>query len=322
LGSDGEHSASRLAVAAPDADAPLPPLIFVRDHQLWRSDGTAAAPKQLTSLPREERAFYPALSPDGTQLAFVGRIPGQSTLYTMRPDGSALRPLWTPPQGTLEMAVWSPDQTAIYVGVEFLPPPKVVGGPQFHQIMRVDATTGSVTPLLSNAYHPTIASDGSGMAYVSYTDEGVQLNTASLDGSDITNVLNDSQFDDLYAPRFAPDDMQLVFSASGGPTTDVDGFPLARDAWDREEATNGHGHRSGWELWSIKRDGTGLRRLTSLLADTPLAAWAPDGTQLVVLSNTGIYLLDANGANARRIDQQSAGLGVAWLPTKAEREQP
>ncbi|HEX5689692.1 MAG TPA: c-type cytochrome, partial [Roseiflexaceae bacterium] len=84
-----------------EAREPLPPLVFVRGGNIWRSDGTDAAPRQLTQNPPEQFAQNPAISPDGKQIAFVALIQPKpdaalpvptSALFVMDIDGANLRP--------------------------------------------------------------------------------------------------------------------------------------------------------------------------------------------------------------------------------------
>src|SRR5688500_11584217 len=57
--------------AAGPGQEPLPPLVFVRDGKLWRSDGDAAAPPQLTGVEAPASVSHPAVSPDGSRIAYA-----------------------------------------------------------------------------------------------------------------------------------------------------------------------------------------------------------------------------------------------------------
>jgi tricorn protease-like protein len=67
-------------------------------------------------------------------------------------------------------------------------------------------------------------------------------------------------------------------------------------------------------LWAINTDGTGLRRLTNFYEDLPMVAFAPDGKQIAVMGYSGIYLMNPDGSNLRRIDQLGDHGGLDWLP--------
>jgi Tol biopolymer transport system component len=78
-------------------------LVFSRDGVLFviNADGTG-----LTSLGVSGQ--YPALSPDGTQVAYHTFVDGILTLFVASADGSNARRLTTPVEGD-QMARWSPD---------------------------------------------------------------------------------------------------------------------------------------------------------------------------------------------------------------------
>ncbi len=72
-------------------------------------------------------------------------------------------------------------------------------------------------------------------------------------------------------------------------------------------------HGVPWELWVVTADGAGLQRLTDLREDSPRAAWSPDGKWIALKGELGMYLLGADGKHLRRIVQELAGDGLAWL---------
>lgn len=71
-------------------------------------------------------------------------------------------------------------------------------------------------------------------------------------------------------------------------------------------------HGLPWDLWTVNTDGTGLRRLTTLYEDLPMAVFSPDGKQLAVMALGGIYLMDADGSRLRRIDPVGDHGGLDW----------
>jgi len=66
--------------------------VNTRDYTLWRSRADGSEPVQLTSAPMT--AFTPDWSPDGTQLAFVGYLPGKpNKIYVVSRDGGLSYPI-------------------------------------------------------------------------------------------------------------------------------------------------------------------------------------------------------------------------------------
>jgi mono/diheme cytochrome c family protein len=310
---------------------PLPPLVFVRAGNIWRSSGGAAPPRKLTDLPADVYPEQPVVSPDGTQIAFLTRSPGPltatlpisiTTLALMPAGGGDVRALWQPPRGLLALPTWTADGQAIYVGFnDVLSDPSAPVVERVVEIVRVDMATGERRQVLEDARDPTISRDGARMAYVRYDPDNAaySVHVAAPDGSADRQVIAASAFSDFYAPRFSPDGKQLVVAAIGGPVTDDQGYPLAVApssplggllSWLAPPAAEAHG--ALWDLWVVNVDGSGLRRLPLAREDTPMAAFSPDGRQIAMMGAGGIYLMDADGAKLRRIDPAGDHGGLDW----------
>lgn len=86
-------------------------------QQVWTLDSAGAAPRQVTQTPAANLA--PAVSPDGTRLAYVSvreTSPGRSAhvIYTSAIDGSDERPFFIAPRGqSLDNPVFAPDGRSI-----------------------------------------------------------------------------------------------------------------------------------------------------------------------------------------------------------------
>jgi len=80
---------------------------------IGKSDGSSA-PRTLSigTLSPSGPTYRP---PDGGEIAFVGQQPGESasTLYAIKPDGTALRPIARPEDVSVQNAMWSPDGSRI-----------------------------------------------------------------------------------------------------------------------------------------------------------------------------------------------------------------
>lgn len=74
-----------------------------------------------------------------------------------------------------------------------------------------------------------------------------------------------------------------------------------------------------FDIFSVKPDGTDLRRLTNHSATDAHAAWSPDGRRIAFTSNRDgnydLYVMDADGGNLRRLTNDARYDGEAnWSP--------
>lgn len=312
----------------PNAQEPLPPLIFTRQSNIWRSDGSGAPPRQLTQLQDGGYAEYPSFSPAGDQIAFVVLTPPPitstvplpgSALYLINADGSGLRQLWKPAQGLLGMFAWAPDGQSLIVAGNGL----AGGNGRDLALYKLSAASGAAKPLLADALDPALSRDGKQLAFLKLSDDGYTsvVQVAGPGGENARTVLDGQGFQGFYAPRFSPDGQSLIVAAIGGPETDEQGIPTkaaAPSLLDRAlallEPASASAHGLPWDLWSVNVDGTGLRRLTRFYEDLPMARFSPDGQQLAIMGLGGIYLMQPDGANLRRLDPVGDHGGLDWVP--------
>lgn len=60
-------------------------ILFVAEGDLWRVPASGGLAQRLTSHPGQET--FPAISPDGTTLAFAAEYEGPTEIYTMPVNG-------------------------------------------------------------------------------------------------------------------------------------------------------------------------------------------------------------------------------------------
>ncbi|MFO0826984.1 MAG: S41 family peptidase [Phycisphaerales bacterium] len=86
-------------------------VVFVAEGDLWRVDAKGGRATRLTSHPGEER--LPAISPDGSTLAFVATYEGPREVYTM-PMGGGLPTRRTYDGMPIAFVGWEKDGTLLY----------------------------------------------------------------------------------------------------------------------------------------------------------------------------------------------------------------
>jgi Tol biopolymer transport system component len=148
---------------------------------------------------------------------------------------------------------------------------------------------------------PGWSPDGSKIAYASDRRNGAERGEIYVMGADGSNVRRVSTLPEKAeydsAPRFSPDGTKLVFTRYRG-----DPKPAA--------------------LFTIRIDGSGLRRLTPWSNGAGDADWSPGGKKLVFEANPNncygdVYTVDSDGQHLKNITDNRCEGGIAdpvWSP--------
>ncbi|HTI13533.1 MAG TPA: S9 family peptidase [Dictyobacter sp.] len=133
------------------------------------------------------------------------------------------------------------------------------------------------------------------------------------------------------SPVWSPDGMQVLFSAAVGPSEEepVDGKPLPQarvidQLWYRLDGV-GYIYERRSHLFLISRDGGEVKQLTEGDWDDGEAAWSPDGTQIVYVSNHNedrwrwpgddVYILSIQDGASHRLTDGTLGCNApSWSP--------
>lgn len=248
--------------------------------------------------------FDPAISPDGTQVAFT-RAGGDHGLYLINVDGTNERrifsgremlfsPKWSPDgqyiifeRGDEEIncTLQDPDDPASACLINREPEDNTETQ---EKLARVDVNGENYQdiPVLQRAHAP----DWNSAGIVYHSPAGIQM-TQDAPGAEsklvFFNITKQYELD----PDWQPNGGRIVFQ--------------------RRE----HDH---WEIYSVAADGSGLTALTrpgyTLVEKMPsnvAPAWSPDSKNIVFLSNRlpnhsegpwGVWVMDADGSNQRRLD--------------------
>jgi Tol biopolymer transport system component len=128
------------------------------------------------------------------------------------------------------------------------------------------------------------------------------------------NVADDNDLDGIAIPRTLSGTARLAGNRTdrnGDDGIDVDG--VQRYLGELEWAPGPQPVFSDeGGVWLVNPDGSGLRRLT----DGTWPSWSRDGERLAC-SDDGLYVIDADGTNRRRISELS-GFQYGWSPDDTE----
>jgi Tol biopolymer transport system component len=236
----------------------------------WSSDGRWVVYHKWTWEPlrQNQRLFsinpefelvysspFPAFSRDGKRLAVTSRgAPGTyPAISVMDADGSNLKDIFKDEKIMALMPAWSPDGKWIAFGA----------GSFFHGretnsarllMMRPDGSDlRELTKGPANSGFPSWAPDGKRIVYRVWGDSGHGLRIMKLDDGSITSL-----------------------------TAEYDNFPAWSPVGDLIAFT---GLRDGdFDIYTIRPDGSALKRLTSTPGNDAHCVWSPDGKRLLFSS--------------------------------------
>jgi Tol biopolymer transport system component/polyisoprenoid-binding protein YceI len=223
-----------------------------------------------------EIAFLGLTSQEGEPVPPGGifAIHGGSAALTQLTDGQSVGAVDDEP-------AWSADGRQIaFVRYPAERPPDV-------WLMRADGT-GQRT-LTSNAelQSPAWSPDGTWLAAVVAAQQHPALKLIGVSTGEVRGLFDDPGAES--SPRWSPDGRSIAFTLL------------------RKGATNE-------DIFSINPDGSGLRRLTSDPAYDYQPRWSPDGKRIAFIRAGAIWVMDADGRNAKRLTPALRADSPTWSP--------
>jgi len=262
----------------------------------------------LVALPTLIALFAETPSPRKIAFARVFPMPGETGLFVADSDGSHERPLLDSP-GIDYDAVWAPDGESIVFTSER-------DGSADLFLVRPDVA--SLIQLTKNPAYDDQAAfspDGKQLVFVS-TREGGRANLWTLDLASQRAKRVTSGAGGDFRPAWSPDGKWIAFSSDRESP-----FPFAHGRWERLQLA---------EIYLIRPDGSGIRKLTSTGGFCGSPKWMADGAHVFAYCMTAEQTLamraarpvDAGDTRIVSIDVRtgavtdlSAGPGVRFDPS-------
>ena len=269
------------------------------------TSGTVASGfhRKLTQLTFGEGVEeWPAWSPDGARLAYVGEVDGFRQLFLRTVAGGAERRLSRDSRDHIQPA-WSPDgQHLAFVQSRMnggkLEPSDINGWYQENgEIWSLELATGRETKLIEDAFNPAYSPDGRRIAFDAPWAGARRIWIADAGGRNPRQVTSDSSEAVVHTtPRWSPDGTKLAFRRVEKIKSDIDVVDLSSQA---------------------------VTRVTNDNVPDMDPVWAPDGRHIYFASSRGGGLnlwrigVGTNGEPTGTPEQLTTGAGDDVEPTVA-----
>jgi TolB protein len=253
-----------------------------RDIYVMNADGSNR--KRLTAP--SDYDYDPALSPDGTKIAFVRDLPIRQgevlpKIFVMNVDGTNMVQIRTDTTSSESYPAWSPDGSKIvFVGVG------VIAGSEEIYTMNVDGT--DITQLTDDSTFtkesPDWSPDGSKIVFGAYdrnTGGKYDIFAMNADGSGVENLTNQADVHDIQ-PVWSPDGREIAFVRD----PDLDTFGDS-------------------EIWRMRADGSSPTNITSNAVDDSSPDWLPQGAGIPLTGDNGVDTGSGQGNGAGANDSGS-----------------
>ncbi len=212
----------------------------------------------------------PSFNPSGTQFVTTGFPNGGSSLsaITVTTVSTGLsQVVYRDKTGNALAGSWSPDGRRIIFGIgafaaffdgfhsEFLKPGDRIEGGARVAIVNADGTGfQELTDGTDNNAFPSFSPDGKRFVYRTFSREGNGLRIMNLDTKAVTNLTDGYDNFPLWSPR---GDLIMFARLSGGT----------------------------YDVYTVKPDGSSLKRLTNGSGNDAHMAWSPDGEHIAFASS-------------------------------------
>ena len=252
--------------------------------------------------------WEPTWSPDRTKILFTSFLHGggeaDEEIYVMDADGSNRRRLTNTPGDSASSwsADWSPDGEQIVFNSNRDGSDLGWDGPELYLMAADGSNVRRLTRRLGSDSSPAWSPDGTKIAFmrnpVGDQEGRGDIYVIQPDGTNLQRLTRDAR---AGRPSWSPDGERIAFMSARS---------------NRKQAYDG----AEYEIYVMDADGTNIQRLTHRPYADGHPDWSPDGTKVVFTvygdqegtgnsEEHGIYVMDADGTNVRRLTAGGRGEG-------------
>jgi TolB protein len=250
--------------------------------EIWAMDWDGNNQKQVTHL--NSLSLYPAVSPDGTRVAFTSWAKGTPRIMIVNTENGRLLPFYNQEASLNAFATFTADGKNIYYSSSAAGITQIfeaaLNGEDFRRISHRNAI--DVEPKV-NPRNPGILLFVGGPG-------GQQIYTMNAEGSNVERVTNGEG--EASNPAWNPDGQHIAFS------------------WTRGYA------KGDWNVFVMDIASRQYAQLTHSEGRNENPVWAPDGRHIVFASTRGgrsqIYTMLADGSQVTRLTQQGTNRYPVW----------
>ena len=188
-------------------------------------------------------------------------------------------------------------------------------------------------------FHPAFSPDGRWLAYVSDRDGSYRIYLLNRNNNELRPLTNHLASTGDFDPDWSPDGKQIAFTSreGEGPASTYNIYKINVSTGDLQQLTDtGYNRFPDWspdgdrilfysareegkDLYVIKANGNGLRRVIPRRLGGSSPAWSPNGKKIAYerleLGGAGIYIMTDEGQNERRVTPKNTwSENPAWSP--------